>query len=229
MGKREATPEEIGDLRKSVLHDLRELRATDLDRALPYADGEPDAGEVEIDEGRLKDASNRLRRLLTDEKTLQRYRKAIGLRGEPHMSYYPVFAGPSTVFAQSAGATKGGAQVMGLTIHNEALSAEQIRLSFEKQRTIMNGGVTAPMSKWLSSPCMLVRGTRVTRSDVIRYMANKLGGVHLDHRRNEQKDRAYLALDAAKTLGSLGLDSRYVEFLSITQQLLASPGVAELT
>lgn len=68
---RDLSPQEMADLRSSVIGDLRALQASDLENG---------------DEGVLRDASARLRRLLLDGGgTLMRFRRGTGLRAEPRV------------------------------------------------------------------------------------------------------------------------------------------------
>jgi hypothetical protein len=81
------------------------------------------------------------------------------------------------------------------------------------------------MSNWLASTCMRVGSVSVTRRDVIQFVANKLGGVHLDSKR-EAAHPGYRALDQARQALQLGdLDAVYAELAAIGQQLANSPEV----
>lgn len=81
----------------------------------------------------------------------------------------------------------------------------------------------------MSDPCLFVAGLNATRRDVIKFVANKLGGVHLDHQRNPSKFREYNALDEARrTFQVADLDAVYHELSSIGQQLVGAPNVLEL-
>jgi hypothetical protein len=75
------------------------------------------------------------------------------------------------------------------------------------------------VSNWLSSPCMKIDGVVITRRDIVRYVANKLGGVHLDTKRNEIKDMGFLALDRVRNgVRVIDLDAVYAEMTAIGQQ-----------
>ena len=78
---------------------------------------------------------------------------------------------------------------------------------------------TAVLSNWLSSTCLIVNGVSVSRRDVVKYVANKLGGVHVDPSRNSKGDQGYIALDEARNgVRVLDLDSVYAELTAIGQQ-----------
>lgn len=139
------------------------------------------------------------RHLLVDG-TLQRYRKALGLKGEPRVKtvQMPDIKSEGVVFAQSAGALRSGVTVAALRIHNRALSAEEIRGAYEAGKD-RNFERQVTLSNWLSAGCTHVAGTTVTRREVILFVANKLGGVHLDVRRDAKKHLGYGALDGARS------------------------------
>ncbi|HEV2068945.1 MAG TPA: hypothetical protein VGR26_04035 [Acidimicrobiales bacterium] len=213
----------MADLRSSVVGDLRALAGSDLENG---------------DEGVLRDASARLRRLLLDGGgTLMRYRRALGLRGEPRVECFGLAApDDGLAFAQSGGAKRGGMTVAGIQVWNRILSDEEIRERYEAGKSATLPDATRPMStqrarlsEWLSSKCMIVAGVSVTRRDVVQFVANKLGGVHLDSRRDPTKQPGYVALDTARsTMGTMDLDVVYAELASITQDFLASPEVRTL-
>jgi hypothetical protein len=207
--------QELADLSASVLGDLAWLRNGDLNTA---------------DEAELRELSGRLRRLLV-EGSLQRLRKARGMKGEPRITspVLPDATGPDVGLTQAGGVTRAGAKVTGARIWNRALSAAEIKAEYELHK---EGPATRDqtLSNWLSSTSFKVGNVSVTRRDVICYVANKLGGVHLDAERNSTKDAAYIALDQAReALRILDLDSVYAELAAIGQQLLDSPEVLALT
>ncbi len=81
------------------------------------------------------------------------------------------------------------------------------------------------LSEYLKSSAVIVHGTRITRHELIKYVANKLGGAHFDASRRPDKDedQKFAVLD--QNLGTvnlpaadrLGGDGRgvYLELLSI--------------
>ncbi len=58
---------------------------------------------------------------------------------------------------------------------------------------------------------------------MVKYVANKLGGVHLDESRNPSTEPPYVALDTAR-LKLLDLDAVYAQLTALGQCLLASAG-----
>jgi hypothetical protein len=76
-------------------------------------------------------------------------------------------------------------------------------------------------SRQAVAKCMKVGAVFGTRRDVIVFVANKLGGVHVDSKRNPDKDAAYIALDQARQsgVGIVNRDTVYTEVNAIGQQL----------
>jgi hypothetical protein len=212
--ERQLSNQEFVDLSDSVIGDLTWIRDADLGH---------------IDEGGLRELSARLRRLLVDG-TLQRYRRAKGLKGEPRITSpaLPPNIGNRVSFSQSGGVTRNGLTIAGIRTFNRALSPDKIDVFYKN-----SGGVPPQreqvISNWLSSPCMKIGSTSVTRRDVIKYVANKLGGVHLDSSRNSKSDLGYIALDTARNgVRIANLDSVYAELTAIGQHFSQSTEIESL-
>lgn len=208
-------PRAARDLRDSVIADLRWLLDTDL---------------TQEDESVLREMSARLRRLLI-EGTLQRYRKqVVGVRGEVRVELPPSSGtGAGVVFHQAGGGTRQGMQIGGVQVWDRALTPEEIRAQFDAFKASEAAPRTLPLSRWLSETCIEAGGARISRHDVIKYVANKLGGVHLDERRSEAKEPGFIALDRIRDAFRVAdLDAVYHELASIGQQLAACPDVAEM-
>ncbi len=205
---------ELLALTESVREDVAWLRSIDL---------------TQVGEAELKQISARLRRLLIDDRpTLQRLRKAKGLKGEPRILSPTLDSAPGAVFSQNAGATRDGLTVQNVNFYNRAMTPEEIKARYEAS-TGRPADRESTLSNWLSSPTMTIGGVAVTRRDVVKFVANKLGGVHLDSRRDSAKEPGYVALDEAQASVRISdLDAVYAELAAIAQQLLASPQVEEL-
>lgn len=124
----------------------------------------------------------------------------------------------SITLASAGGAQRGGAFVGGaLMVEGSDLPTppSSVRTSW-------------PLRNWLTSPSVIALGTPVRRLDIVKYVANKLGGVHFDEMRNPQKDAAFIALDRARAMVlQLSMDSVYFEILSMRQALTASKDIME--
>jgi len=87
--------------------------------------------------------------------------------------------------------------------------------------------VGQPISEFLDSSFALILGIEITRRDVIKYVANKLGGAHFDPSRNRRGDNRLKLLDSfARTrleiAGKRPFNAVYVELLSIAEYLAES-------
>jgi hypothetical protein len=87
------------------------------------------------------------------------------------------------------------------------------------------------MSAYLESAAALIDGVKITRRDVIRFVANKLGGAHYDTRRGGRPvEQRFVLLDkvSANYLPSIGPEANgaYVELLSIAEALQQSTDAA---
>ncbi len=99
------------------------------------------------------------------------------------------------------------------------------------------------ISKYRSSACLILGSQPISRENVIKYVANKLGANHYDKTRNDQKKEteAYLLLDRcfdfygdnpqshnlAVTFGENG-NALHAAILGICRNLLNSPDVQKL-
>jgi hypothetical protein len=63
------------------------------------------------------------------------------------------------------------------------------------------------LAEFLDDPVLCVRGRLIKRADVIRYVANKLGGVHYDDRRQKETERA---IDRARSAVTLRLEGKEI-------------------
>jgi hypothetical protein len=79
------------------------------------------------------------------------------------------------------------------------------------------------LSEFLASPSVIIEGLMISRQQVIQYVANKLGGAHLDFKRDPQREPAFLALDRiGPYYGMTGRPAVYFELLSIGQAVAYS-------
>jgi hypothetical protein len=88
-----------------------------------------------------------------------------------------------------------------------------------------------PISKFLESSFALILGTEITRKEVIRYVANKLGGAHFDADRSRKGDDRLALLDRfANTYLEITdkrrLNAVYIELLSMAEYLAESSDAA---
>ena len=139
------------------------------------------------------------------------------------------FDSPGTKYAQVGGGNRSGIAVEGMTVWDRALTAEEIKARYDDRVEARRESRRLRLSVWLDEPCVVFEGVAASRREVIKFVANKLGGVHVDPRRDASKFPAYGTLDQAReSLQVADLDAVYFELASIGQQLVESPEIAEL-
>jgi hypothetical protein len=210
----------LSELKAVVLNDLRYLATTWTVK--------------EIDDNFLRRDSVTLRRLLIDDGggLLRKARKEMGLRGDPRLSAIDLIEEIEgldprlIVLASAGGATHRGMAVAGALLYEGAMSPEQIKRQAARGMQVRD----LPLSRYLDSPCLLTRGVRIPRRELIRYIANKKGGGHYDEKRDRKGDpRSFGALDSLIGAAQLaGKDAVYFELLSIGQALIKSPQIATM-
>ncbi|MBX4955577.1 hypothetical protein [Rhizobium lentis] len=84
------------------------------------------------------------------------------------------------------------------------------------------------LNEFLDSAAIVADGMRIKRVDVVKYAANKLGGVHFDPKRDPKKERAYMVLDALAVTTLAGMKAINYHLFSISQQVVSSPDIQEL-
>ena len=83
---------------------------------------------------------------------------------------------------------------------------------------------TLYLTAFMSAPCLVVWGVQVSRRALVKYVANKLGGVHFDPTRGTtDEDELFKVLDQVKE--PTDMNAIYYELLSIGQALLTSRDV----
>lgn len=106
----------------------------------------------------------------------------------------------------------------------------------------INKGGTAPdmqdallerelgLSNYNSSICAVIQGKKITRSELIKYMANVKGGIHLGSSRARKKEQEVIKR-VARLEGRFNMfnsDGLFFETLSIGQSVAKSPDVIQL-
>lgn len=180
-----------------------------------------------MSEQSLRRSSNVLRNLLV-EGALGRAWRMAGQPKEPGIEAVDlatVLAGlryEKILFASAGGGHSGSMSIAGVLLYGEAMPDAMVK---ERARPEPPTPVF-PLSQFNASPGLVVRGEAITRREVVKYVANKLGGAHFDDRRTE---RAHILLD--EVLSSMTVSDKrapYFELLSIGQAVVASADVARL-
>jgi hypothetical protein len=131
-------------------------------------------------------------------------------------------------------AVAGSGDVAGMAVGNarvtlgRSLSPEEIKARYEREKD--EGAHPFKLADYKRSCAVYVRGQKVSREQLVQYVANKKGGAHLDHKR-QKDEQAYVALDTAIESGfwfgasQPGKNAVYLELLSIGQNLTSSPDI----
>lgn len=102
-----------------------------------------------------------------------------------------------------------------------------LRIVISQSEPDMGAGAlrTVPLTTYLQAPCVFIFGQTLSRKDLVRYVANKLGGAHLDDSRNRRGDEVFAPLDQLLVQGINDLYPPYLEFGAIVQALVTSPQI----
>lgn len=86
------------------------------------------------------------------------------------------------------------------------------------------------LDNYLKSPCMIIQGTDINRVELIKYVANKLGGTHIDFQRkvNKPLEQKFMVLDSLHNYEQVDKNIIPYQLLSIGQELVASRRIQRL-
>lgn len=183
--------------------------------------------DQEVSDDSLRRSSPVLRRFLVEGQLLRAWRN-IGFVGQPEVvaltlsKRLSVGSLNAVKFASAGGAEYQG-KCMGQTfLSDEALAPSEI----QKIAGLGPPEVKQNLTDFVNSPCVVVEGTTISRLELIKYVANKLGGAHYDSKR--EKDYQRLLDYAGQTYSLAGKNSVYFELLSVGQALVRSPDIGKL-
>lgn len=187
-----------------------------------------------IEDSNLRRNSNILRELLVNGKLLRAW-KEIGFARQPTIITPTLelvigfFGLEKIVFAMAGEGTFGGATISEFLILNYTMSAEEVKILHDLDK---NSDVNMGLAEFLNKPCIIKNSITINRLEVINYVANKLGGTHLDFKRNlkKLKEQKYLVLDSIRysELRIIDKDPIYLQLLSIGQMIANSKSVEKL-
>jgi hypothetical protein len=199
-----------------------------------------DAARTTATEDELRRLSVTLRNLLFHEHIRKAW-KLLGLRPKSPTISAPRlrtdFVAPEG-FAAAGGGQLPGAAISQVSFSNHFMSMDEM-IAVAKTVTLGDMSHSFPLSDYLASCSIFTKGQRVTRLQVILYVAHKKGGAHWDTRRKSD-EASYKALDGVGDLrigGSYDADRNIIEkakhpiffeILSIGQQLFKSPDIHRL-
>ena len=184
-----------------------------------------------VDDDSLRRTSTVLRRLLV-EGDLQKAWKAAGLGGQATVraasldGILSVFPAHRIEFAAAGGASFKGAQLRG------PLSL-RFKITPQQEAALFQAGLPDReyrLLEFIDAVSLIAEGKPIRRRHIVKYVANKLGGAHLDSRRAQRKDDAIFALldRASSTYAMLDKPAVYFELLSIGQALAGSKDLQRL-
>ena len=120
----------------------------------------------------------------------------------------------------------GGAKYKGNIIQSFGYKnyVEDIEKTFKAKEYLMKNPKIYTLNQYLNSTSLVIKGQKINKREVIKYITNKMGGVHIDFTRNENKfcDKKFKLLDKSCSLKLLNKDYIYYELLSIGQALANS-------
>lgn len=198
-----------------------------------------DEWNQDIDDASLRRASPVLRSLLVEGQLLKvanMLNEEISVMAPEISKYEAELNDPSIVFYQAGGANYRGMQVQFAKQMNRALSPDEIKESYEKQKNLIGQSYPAKLSKFMKQISFIINGVRINREEVVKYIANKRGGAHYDSSRRTEKHGSKGELEKKFTLldgihdGSVMADKNavYYELLSIGQRLISSYDVQRI-
>ena len=193
-----------------------------------------DEWDEEITDASLRNSSAVLRKLLVEDEYGRAWRTTIiGFQKQPKVSAvdsdkYMLNANPEIPikkikFAVMGGAVYKGLAIQGLRYGNYAPS--QTSLLREKKRTeyLINNPRKYMLKDFMESVACVIDGKKISRRDIIQYVTNKKGGVHIDFKRNRPLDKKFKLIDRSYSRFYI-YDKNYVyyELLSIGQTIAHS-------
>lgn len=184
--------------------------------------------DQKISDESLRRSSNVLRTLLVQDQFSKAWR-IIGLENQPKVKAQDLdlYLEDSDIkmisLAQAGGAFYHGMKIGPIAFRKEALSPEQIKKLVQKSPDALEREFY--LKEYLDSTCMVIKGVKISRRALIKYIANKLGGTHIDFHRNPsiEEDKKFIALDAIPDRLEVGEKKVvYLELLGIGQCIARS-------
>jgi hypothetical protein len=137
-------------------------------------------------------------------------------------------------YFQAGGAKYKGTTVQTVRISHRIYTAAETKASYKKFKNV-TGSYPVKLGAFLKQTSFVVKGVLINREEVIKYVANKLGGAHYDAARIAPKvtgevslDQKYALLDEMKTFTVADKNAIYYELLSIGQRMVNSRDIRHL-
>jgi len=185
--------------------------------------------QKDVSDANLRRSSNILRKLLIDGDIFKvaRMLDIKKLRVLSSGEEYPNL--PGSIIHQSGGGKFGGMRIKGFTVYNRALLPKEIKSSYKESKKRKNKPIK--LHEFIQRPSLIIQNIKINREEIIKYICNKLGGVHYDSKRREESDldKKYKILDEYNKSNNLaGKNAVYFELLSIGQRLVNNKDIQKL-
>lgn len=175
--------------------------------------------------------SNVLRMLLVDDNLgklwrLCGYTYPIRLRAFTLSRIISEYGRNRILVAWAGGAQYRGARwALGVGLFTDSIAKQQ---NYPSQTAPQQEELT--LDEYLKIPCMIIREVDINRMELIKYVANKLGGTHIDFRRKANKplEQKFLSLDSLHNYQQVDKNIIPYELLSIGQELVGSRHIQRL-
>jgi hypothetical protein len=139
-------------------------------------------------------------------------------------------------FYQCGGAKHKGAMIQSISIIPRVMSEEEISKKYQNEKDILNKNHPVKISAFLKQISFVIKGIKINREEVIKYVCHKLGGAHYDNERKSKKDVNDISLDHKYALmdsvhNSIKITEKnaiYYELLSIGRMIINSPDINKL-
>lgn len=139
-------------------------------------------------------------------------------------------------FFQAGGAKYKGTMVQSMSLMSRAKTPAEMKASYERSKDVIGKSYPVKMGVFLKQASFVVRGVLINREEVIKYVANKLGGAHYDSSRAAPKDggdvsleQKYALLDEVRAgMSTADKNAIYYELLSIGQRVVNSRDIRVL-
>ncbi|MGA4531727.1 hypothetical protein ACPA1H_15390 [Ectopseudomonas chengduensis] len=135
-------------------------------------------------------------------------------------------------YFQAGGAKYKGMVIQSTSIINRARTTQEIKENYERTKNVIGKSYPVKLGVFLRQPSFVVDGTLINREEVIKYVANKLGGAHYDESRKVSAgagvtlDEKFTLLDKVRNEISIAdKNAIYYELLSIGQRIINSRDV----
>lgn len=142
----------------------------------------------------------------------------------------------SMQFYQAGGAKHKGVELQAVTFTARIPSEQEMKASFDRTRGAIGKSYPEKLGIFLKQTSIAIDGVLINREEVIKYVANKLGGAHYDSSRVQPAGLNQVSLEGKYALldkvraGVFMADKNavYYELLSIGQRLVNSRDVSHL-